>query len=648
MVIRDATEAVVSMLASRRIRVTQQGMGAFVEWHPTTHQPIRVNVPNLPDDASDELIDAVQGFIDHEVGHLLHTNPKVSAEAHALGEEIKQLENAIEDPRIEQKQTRTFKGAAFNLANTGRFVIREIVEPGYRSAKNSGDTEGALAHLIMPMIRATCGQPEWIEFMKDKWPEVQGIVDRAGPALMDQIRNCLSTEDALNCAKELHKAIGKMTPPPPQPPEPQKGKSSAESEPGQGEQGGGSQKGEKQEGKKGKGQKQKEQPKPEEGEEETPAGGKGEDEEQGEPEPQEQGAGSDSPEGEEQEPEEGDDGCDEAPQNAAIDGKRILKALRSLEDYDESISKAISARAFNEAKGSDYIVFTRDEDEVVEMPITPNAVAAIPQMEQEVDAMIGPLSRELERIIVAKSASFWTGGHRKGRLHGASLSRLRLGRDDVFRQRHDSNTKKVAFSIMIDNSGSMHSIASGKIKTAAFSAYALASMLDRLQIPNEVIGFTTKAYSAEVLDAMRKDPLLNSYARANALFVPIYKSFNERVTTDVKARFVSAVQNYDLADYNVDGESLMIGLRRVLTRPEKRRIMIVLSDGRPATRGNGDLDAHLRAVVKTIQGAGVELFGIGICDESVRNFYPRHVVIQRVDQLPGAVMGELRRFVLQQ
>jgi cobaltochelatase CobT len=58
----------------KKVKVTQQGTSAFVQFDTKTNAPMRVNLPYLPDDATDELLNAVQGFLDHEVAHILFTD----------------------------------------------------------------------------------------------------------------------------------------------------------------------------------------------------------------------------------------------------------------------------------------------------------------------------------------------------------------------------------------------------------------------------------------------------------------------------------------------------------------------------------------------------------------------------------------------
>jgi cobaltochelatase CobT len=76
-------------------------------------------------------------------------------------------------------------------------------------------------------------------------------------------------------------------------------------------------------------------------------------------------------------------------------------------------------------------------------------------------------------------------------------------------------------------------------------------------------------------------------------------------------------------------------------------VLLVLSDGRPAGGGNShEQYGKLHKSIAEAPKFGVDLFGIGICDASVRQFYPRHVVLNDLTMLPRLVMGELKSILL--
>jgi cobalamin biosynthesis protein CobT len=56
---------------------------------------------------------------------------------------------------------------------------------------------------------------------------------------------------------------------------------------------------------------------------------------------------------------------------------------------------------------------------------------------------------------------------------------------------------------------------------------------------------------------------------------------------------------------------------------------------------------HLRQAVKRLDGAGIEMFGIGIMDSSVSEYYPKYVVLNQLEELPKTVMQQLERLLLE-
>jgi cobaltochelatase CobT len=94
----------------------------------------------------------------------------------------------------------------------------------------------------------------------------------------------------------------------------------------------------------------------------------------------------------------------------------------------------------------------------------------------------------------------------------------------------------------------------------------------------------------------------------------VFKGFDTPLK-GVRGRFMS-IQGHGS---NVDGESVAWAARRLAARPEKRKILVVISDGRPATMAAGKsfhetwriLQDHLRYVVKSITSSGIEVIGIG-------------------------------------
>jgi cobaltochelatase CobT len=103
----------------------------------------------------------------------------------------------------------------------------------------------------------------------------------------------------------------------------------------------------------------------------------------------------------------------------------------------------------------------------------------------------------------------------------------------------------------------------------------------------------------------------------------------------------------DLMKDNIDGEALWWAYQRLLARPERRRILMTISDGVPLDQATlsanpgGYLDQHLRQVIRWIEkDAAVELVAIGIGHE-VGDYYRRAVAIGSTDDLGPAMISEL-------
>jgi cobaltochelatase CobT len=76
---------------------------------------------------------------------------------------------------------------------------------------------------------------------------------------------------------------------------------------------------------------------------------------------------------------------------------------------------------------------------------------------------------------------------------------------------------------------------------------------------------------------------------------------------------------HGLLKENIDGEALLWAYRRLLLRPEHRRILMVISDGAPvddsrlSVNPGNYLEKHRREVIRGIEGRDqVKLIAIGI------------------------------------
>lgn len=674
-VLRQSIRAITQILTESDVRVTQRGMDAYTKCDPRTGKLIEINLPYLPDDAPDSLIQAVQGYLDHEVGHALFTD--FGAVKSVTSDEVKQLQNIVEDAFVERKMNEKFRGCAYNLGNVSRFYMERHLD----KVIAAGDESEIKRSLIVAAIRALSGQEAYIDYMKDKWGYLDEFKKKVEP-LSKQLSSTQSTKDCIAAARSIIKALRDEQPESPSSPEEEPDEESDQSKPNS--------KGEK-DNEKNKPNAAKEdeeaddsenadsEPSDEESNSEEDSESEEEErEEEPESESGDEGEGDESEESEgdnsEGDSSEGDDAGDSSdPSSSENDGddssgeessdesgdsdeeseaesdsppsmSEIIKSGISSGNYGESLAKEVAVKA----KSSEYIIYT-DEYDVIGQFEAINFGKLVSdeettRFEDQVSHMMNPIQKDIERAICARSASTHTGGFRSGKLHSSSLSRLAVNDDRIFRRKQVNTTKDVAVSLVVDCSGSM---SGSKIRLAAIAAFTLSSVLDRLNINHEVIGFTTGEIPNEVQRKMRDEMNTHGieYARYESIVMPVFKGYGEKMSHKVKRRLASAYEGS--LGSNVDGESVAIAAKRLSAQKEKGKVMIVLSDGMPAVYGaSGDISDHLRDTVRQIEASGINTVGIGIHSKAVESFYSKSIYVDDINQLPTVVAKQLKQMLL--
>jgi len=315
-------------------------------------------------------------------------------------------------------------------------------------------------------------------------------------------------------------------------------------------------------------------------------------------------------------------------------------------DVSSQLAVLIANEAVDLLKDNDYNVYTREFDRIeVLQPPTINP-AWVPELDEKTRSMTGRMQKDIERMMASQSHVIRVPGFRAGRLNGPSLHRIVQGDDRLFNRKQEHKSKETAVTLLVDNSGSM---GGAKIETAMVASYALAQTLERVGIPCELMGFTTGDHRGtgsrkameEASQQIWKDAQKGiTYHRTVPIVMPIYKEFDERINSEVKKRIAYMANAQNGMVTNVDGESLEYAAIRLMRRREKRKVMLVLSDGQPA--GARNAAGHLKQTTEKLEKIGIDLVGIGIMDQAVRRFYKNHIVLNRVEDLPTEVMRELK------
>ncbi len=236
---------------------------------------------------------------------------------------------------------------------------------------------------------------------------------------------------------------------------------------------------------------------------------------------------------------------------------------------------------------------------------------------------------KIRRFLQIKSQSRYVGGAKKGRLHRKNAYRVgvpTVGNGDwnsrVFREKQTSDILDVAVTVLTDFSGSM---SGDKLSNAIDSTMLLNSSIARsLHIPMQILTFTEEDSST---------------------FIGIVKGFEDRLADEeindnmIKcAAFMSG---------NSDGDAIMWAYENTRHRKEKRKLLIVLSDGSPAGSRFGDLEGYTKDVIRTIEREGVvEIIGLGIMHQGVKHMYKDTAIIQSADELEATLLNIVKNHIV--
>ena len=187
----------------------------------------------------------------------------------------------------------------------------------------------------------------------------------------------------------------------------------------------------------------------------------------------------------------------------------------------------------------------------------------------------------------------------------------------------------VAFGLVVDGSGSM---GSGKMRAAIKAAVALKEMCNKLDIPCAVISHSSSSYP-----------------------IKRFATFND--DTDFQKIF-----QHSGSGSTCDSMGLYVMGEMLLQRPEKEKIMIIISDGDPNDTGFDGLNAikktkicdgdeavqETKAVVKSFKKCGVQTYGVALfCYDDIKAIYEKDTIeCQSLAELPRKLAKLLKKAVV--
>jgi len=676
------------------LKVRFQGVGASVNLTDKV-----MTLPSLAE-PSPRLKAVIDGFVDHEVGHLKYTQRDMNLLAIGRDKLVLEIFRQIEDVRINTRMGKWKVGCKENIERVMTIARKEKRE--HLRGKGVSLEEKALWAIYF-LWEGTLLESD----MSD--PFIAEVVDRIRP-LVPKVARLRNSKGALSLAKEAAKLLRDLEPPLPPPPPPMSSPeecddpSESDSDKGDSGDSGNSEDSDESEDSEDTGKSEDsdgsgsaEDSDGSDASEDSEDTEKSPDEDDGEEkrsDGDEDGSeGSDSPEsGSKDSPEDGSEDGDDSKDSKdgeggdggrredgeegfgdseeekdsdgfggdpaggdgedmeAPPGERLDKALDKTDkvfDQESMLEEVIVALVTKELEDDPrtHKPFSTQYDVVEESWRIPN-IRRHQFIVSQVRATTAYLRRKLEMVLVAKEQAKWLSERERGKLDNRMLHKVLTGTSRTpFKEKVQAETRNVAISLVVDISGSMARGFPSKDRVARDSAAAFSLALTQLGIDHEVVAFST-SYNYSLESAWEK-----FCETASREMIELFTRTDETLYHVVAKPFGSDKADFSVLQAmanNVDGESLMWAARRLAMRKEPKKVMIVLSDGMPAAHSPlAVLERHLREVVQEINQAGIHTIGIGIQTKAVSLFYPDYIVVNKVEDLQGTVLGQLEKILVQ-
>ena len=361
----------------------------------------------------------------------------------------------------------------------------------------------------------------------------------------------------------------------------------------------------------------------------------------------------DTSEGEQQQEQEAELSADELDDGEAEADEQTSQDMQDFEEADgEESGETLAPKDYGRNDpDARYRVYSQAYDEIIHAEELCEAAeldrlrGLLDKQLQNLHQVVARLANRLQRRLLAQQNRGWDFDLEEGLLDTARLTRVVTDpmRPLSFKWERDTEFRDTVVTLLIDNSGSMRG---RPISIAATCADILARTLERCNVKVEILGFTTKAWKGgQAREAWLKAEKPINPGRLNDLRHIIYKSADSPWRRS--RRNLGLMMREGLLKENIDGEALDWAHKRLLARPEQRKILMMISDGAPvddstlSVNPGNYLEKHLREVIEEIETRSpVNLLAIGI-GHDVTRYYQRALTIIDAEELGGAMTEKL-------
>ncbi len=251
---------------------------------------------------------------------------------------------------------------------------------------------------------------------------------------------------------------------------------------------------------------------------------------------------------------------------------------------------------------------------------------------------IALLAKRLQGLLCVPEHSGHDSGAEEGLLDAARLGQLIASPTEsrLFKTERLEPVAAATITFLVDCSGSMKQHAEG---LAAFLD-VLVRALERIEVPCEVLGYTTGAWNGgRSLKDWRRAGAPQNPGRLNELSHLVFKDAATSWRTGRPG--LAAMLKSTLYREGIDGEAVRWALSRLGARDEERRILVVVSDGSPAdgatANANDDnyLQHDLATVLRGAETAGTTtILGLGL-GLDMSPYFRRNAILD-ADRLGGS------------
>jgi len=235
-------------------------------------------------------------------------------------------------------------------------------------------------------------------------------------------------------------------------------------------------------------------------------------------------------------------------------------------------------------------------------------------------------ANRIRRYIQAQARSIVRRDRYHGRLDRGSIVKLAMPPIDggewnkkLFYDQRKHTMKDTAIFVLVDWSGSMRG---PKMRHAADAAQRLVHTFDRiLKVPVALATFSNRESPCDI-------GYIKPWNSLGLSAEKIAKGFQQFT------KYTSG---------NNDADAVNWAYRQIRQRKEKRKLLIVLSDGAPASAWKGHPDDALKLVTSHIEKEGeVELYGVGIKSHAVKKYYTNNKVLHNSEDINETLFNVIK------